>query len=127
MEVASCVFLLLCLFIAPLLVFTPQIALAKRTGRLEYGTLAHHYVRDFDTKWLRGGAPAAEPFLGNPDIQSLADLGNSYAMVRAMRIVPVNKDTIIYLAAVTLAPIAPLVLTMIPLEVLLKNLLSILF
>jgi len=30
---------------------------AKRAGLREYGTLAQQYVREFDRKWLRGGAP----------------------------------------------------------------------
>jgi len=45
-------------------------------------------VREFDRKWLRGGAAADEPLLGSADIQSLADLGNSDAVVKEMRLVP---------------------------------------
>ena len=62
--------------------FAPQLAQAKRTGLREYGTLAQRYVSEFDTKWLRGGAPADESILGSGDIQSLADLGNSFEVVR---------------------------------------------
>ncbi|MCK7478821.1 MAG: hypothetical protein M0C28_16690 [Candidatus Moduliflexus flocculans] len=38
----------------------------RRSGRAlrEYGTLAQRYVREFDAKWLRGGAPADEPLRG---------------------------------------------------------------
>jgi hypothetical protein len=96
-------------------------------GTREYGTLAERYVRAFDAKWLRGGAPADEPLMGSGDIQSLADMGNSFEVVRTMRVAPVNKETIILLAAATLAPVAPLLLTMMPLEQLLKKLLGILF
>jgi hypothetical protein len=42
-------------------------------GLAEYGALAQRYVREFDQKWLRGGAPADEPLVGSGDIQSLAD------------------------------------------------------
>jgi hypothetical protein len=55
MQIAAAVVLLVLLFIGPLLVFVPRIARAKRTGLLEYGTLAQRYVREFDAKWLRGG------------------------------------------------------------------------
>ena len=51
-------------------------------GLREYGTLAQRYVREFDDKWLRGGAPADEPLVGTADIQSLADLGNSFEVVQ---------------------------------------------
>ena len=65
---------LMCLVLGHLLVFTPQLAQAKRRGLREYGMLAGRYVREVDAKWLRAGAPAAEPFVGSGDIQSLADL-----------------------------------------------------
>jgi hypothetical protein len=94
---------------------------AKWIGKREYGTLAERYVREFEA------APADEPLVGSGDIQSLADLENSFEVVRTMRIVPFTKEAILQLAAATVAPAAPLVLTMMPLEELLKKLLGILF
>jgi hypothetical protein len=126
-EIAIFVVLQLCLALGPLLVFAPQLAEAKRKGNREYGTLAERYVREFDVKWLRGGAPAGEPLVGSGDIQSLADLSNSFEVVRTMRIAPITKEAILRLVAATLAPVVPLALTMMPLEELLKKLLGILF
>ncbi len=126
-EIAVMVVFVMCLVVVPLLVFAPQLAAAKRTGLREYGTLAERYVREFDAKWLRGGAPADEPFVGSGDIQSLADLGNSYEVVRTMSIMPVTRDAILRLGAATLIPLVPLALTMMPLEELLKKLFGILF
>jgi hypothetical protein len=126
-EIAVMVVFLLCVVFGPLLVFAPQLAQAKRTGLREYGTLAERYVRDFDVKWLRGGAPRDEALVGSADIQSLADLSNSYEVVRSMRIVPVTRDAILQLAAAVLVPIAPLALTMMSLEDLVKKLFGILF
>jgi hypothetical protein len=126
-EIAVMVIFVLCLVLGPLLVFAPQLVAAKRTGIREYGTLSERYVRQFDVKWLRGGAPANEAFVGSSDIQSLADLANGYEIVRTMRIAPFTKETFLILAVATLIPIAPLLLTMMPLEELLKKLLSILF
>ena len=126
-EILILVVWLLSVVLGPLLVFAPQLAQAKRTGNREYGTLAQRYVREFDAKWLRGGAPPDEPLVGSGDIQSLADLGNSLEVVRGMRIAPVTKDTILRLAAATVAPLVPLALTMMPLEELLKKLFGILF
>ena len=127
LESLVLVIFLMCAVLGPLLVFAPQLARAKRMGFREYGTLAERYVREFDGKWLRGGAPADEPLLGSGDLQSLADLGNSFEVVRTMRIAPFTKETILQLAAATVAPVAPLLLTMMPLEELLKKLLGILF
>jgi hypothetical protein len=126
-EIAVVVVLMLCVVLGPLLVFAPQLAATKRKGLREYGTLAERYVREFDAKWLRGGAPGDEPFVGSADIQSLADLGNSYEVVRTMRIAPITRDAVVGLAAATLVPIVPLLLTMMPLEELLKKLFGVLF
>ena len=126
-EMAVLVVFLLCVVLGPLLVFTPQLAQAKRTGNREYGTLAERYVRAFDAKWLRGGAPPEEALVGSADIQSLADLASSFEVVRTMRLTPVTKEAIFQLVAVTLAPIVPLTLTMMSLEELLQRLLVIVF
>ncbi len=126
-EIAVVVVFMLCIVLGPLLVFTPQLSQVKRSGLRAYGTLAERYVREFDTKWLRGGAPADEPLVGSADIQSLADLGNSFDVVQDMRIVPVTRDALLRLVGATLAPIVPLALTMMSLEDLLKKLMGVLF
>jgi len=123
-EVGVMVAFQLCLLTAPLLFFTFQLNEARRRGRREYGTLAQRYVREFDEKWLRGGAPADEPLVGSGDIQSLADLGNSYEVVRGMRAIPVTRDSVVMLVGATLLPLTPLLLTIMPLEELLKKALA---
>jgi hypothetical protein len=127
LEVAVLVAFLLCVVLGPLLVFAPQLAEAKRAGNREYGALAQRYVREFDAKWLRSGAPADESLVGSGDIQSLADLANSFEVVRTMRIAPVTSEALLRLVVATLAPLAPLALTMMSLEELLKRLLGIVF
>jgi len=124
-EIALVVVFVECLVLAPLFVFSAQLANAKRIGLREYGGLAMTYVRDFDNKWLRGGAPVDEPLVGSADIQSLADLGNSFAVVQEMRIAPVTRDVVIRLGIATLLPVTPLLLTIMPLEELLKKLVGI--
>ena len=126
-EIAIMAVFMLLLALGPLLLFAAQLAQVKRTGLLEYGTLAQRYVREFDDKWLRDGAPADEPLVGSGDIQSLADLGTGYEMVRTMRAAPITKEAVIQIVAATLVPIAPLALTMMPLEQLLKTLVGVLF
>jgi hypothetical protein len=126
-EISIVVAFVLALVFLPLLLFVPQLAQAKRDGTREYGTLAERYVRAFDAKWIRGGAPPEEALVGSADIQSLADLSNSYEVVRTMRPVLVTRDAVIQLAGATLAPLVPLLLTIMPLEELLKKLFGILF
>jgi hypothetical protein len=126
-EMIGLVALMLSAVLGPLLVFAPKLAAAKRAGLGEYGALAQRYVREFDRKWLRGGAPADEPLLGSADIQSLADLGNSFEVVKGMRLAPITLQNVLQLAAVTLVPVVPLILTMISLEELLTQALRMVF
>jgi hypothetical protein len=97
--------------LGPLLMFTPQMASAKRKGLADYGLLAQQYVDSFDQKWVRRPPTSTNELLGTSDIQSLADLGNSYAMVRDMRAIPFWIEDISRLAAATAAPLVPLLLT----------------
>jgi hypothetical protein len=126
-EIALVVCFVQFLVFAPLLLFSLQLAQAKRAGLREYGTLAARYIRDFDSKWLRGNAPAREPLVGSADVQSLADMGNSFEGVRKMRVAPVTRDAIVQLAVATAVPVVPLLLTIMPLEELVKLLAGILF
>ena len=127
MEVLGVVVLLLLMVLGPLLVFSPRLARAKRTGLREYGRLVSRYVREFDRKWVRGGADAEEQLLGSGDIQSLADLGNSFQVIRDIRPLPFGRDTVLQVIFFTLMPVMPLVLTMIPLEELIKKLVGSVF
>jgi len=113
--------------LGPLLMFTPRMARTKRRGLAGYGLLAQRYVDSFEQKWvLRDPAPSEE-LLGAADIQSLADLGNSYAMVREMRPVPFGLDDIARLAAATAAPLLPLLLTIFSPEELIVRIIKVVF
>jgi len=127
LELIGVVIVMLFAVLGPLLVFTPNLAEAKRAGIREYGTLTHAYARAFDRKWLRGGAPADEPLIGSADIQSLADMGNSFEVVKGMQIIPFTWQTVAQLAVVTLLPVVPLLLTMISPEELIQRLIQAMF
>lgn len=120
-------FMIIVIF-GPLLVFSAQLAEARRLGLRRFGTLAQQYVREFNTKWLNGDDPKGDrKLLGSSDIQSLADLANSYEVVSGMRMAPITRNAIVQLGVGVLAPVAPLLLTMMPLEQLLKRLAGIVF
>ena len=119
-EIIVVVVFILILMLIPFLVFAGQLARAKRKGILDYGLLASRYVNEYDIKWRQGNVSADEQYIGSSDIQSLADLANSYEVVRKMRIAPITKDMLISLAVAVLLPVLPLVLTMMPLKDLLK-------
>jgi hypothetical protein len=116
----------LLLVLGPLTVFTPHLVRAKLRGLDEYGTLSTSYVEDFDQKWVRGGVKD-EALLGTGDIQSLADMANSYTVVREMRVVPFILNDVVLLVVASAVPLLPLVLTIMPLEELVSRLIKILF
>ncbi len=126
-QIVGFVAFFLAFILGPLVVFTPHLARARRRGLSEYGTLASRYVQGFDEKWIRGGASKDDEFLGTGDIQSLADLGNSFAVIQEMRVVPFGVRDATRLAAVTAVPLAPLVLTIFSLDDLVTQLLKAIF
>jgi hypothetical protein len=113
--------------LGPLFMFTPQMARAKRKGLADYGLLAQRYVESFEQKWVTRNPIPSEELLGSADIQSLADLGNSYALVREMRSVPFGLEDISRLAAATAAPLLPLLLTIFSPEELITRIIRVVF
>ena len=120
-EMAILVVFNLCVVICPLLLFSTQLAQAKRVGILEYGTQSARYLRQGDA------ASADEPSAAGADDPSLAGASGNYDAVQAMRIMPVTRETVTQLVIATLAPSLPLALTMMPLADLVKTLLGVLF
>jgi hypothetical protein len=127
MEVFAGALVVLLVFAGPLTLFGPRLARVKRAGLLEYGALGQTYVLEFRDKWMSGGAPADEPLVGSGDIQSLADLGNSFTGAEQMRIAPIAPRSIVYFVMAFLLPILPLLLTMMSVEKLIGQLVGLVF
>jgi len=96
--------------VVPLLVVAPVLLKVKRRGLLEYGAQVTIHNQLFHQKWIHEERPAGETLLGNPDASSLADLGSSFTVVRQMRLVPIDKPTLIALAISAALPMLPVVL-----------------
>jgi hypothetical protein len=126
-QIAGFLTLFVAVVLSPLTVFAPQLARAKRQGLGEYGLLGSRYVEAFKKKWVHGDSTASDELLGTGDIQALADLGNSYAIIQETRLVPFGPMHVTRLAAVTAAPLLPLVLTMFSLEELVTELIKTIF
>jgi hypothetical protein len=127
LEAAGFLGLFTLCILGPLVVFSPLLERTKQKGLTEYGLLANRYVFGFEEKWIERGAEETSELLGAADIQSLADLANSYSVVREMRIVPFGLGDIAWLAAVTAAPLLPLTLTLFSGEELLTRLIKVIF
>jgi hypothetical protein len=110
--------LILCLdallFIGPLFIFSSRLWVCRVKGLSEYMEFAASYVNGFDRKWLHAETAPTEPLLGTPDLQSLADLGNSLSVIRNMRWVPLSARLATDLSMAALAPMLPLLLMKYP-------------
>lgn len=123
---ATLIVLVLIIFAGPLMVFAPKLFRLKQDGLLRYGALASRYTQQFDSKWVDGINTSKEPLLGTGDIQSLADLGNSYELVRKTRVVPIQLSDFIAMALPGVIPALPLAATVMPVGDILKQLLRLL-
>jgi hypothetical protein len=119
-------YVILCplLILAPLFLFTGQLMQCRTRGLLEYGALANRYTQEFDAKWMQSKGPEGEGLLGTPDLQSLADLGNSFAIIRNMRPFPFDSLTVLVLVAAALVPMAPLLFAVMPLADIVKKIMG---
>jgi hypothetical protein len=104
------------MMLLPLVLFTPRLVAVSQQGQLDYGVLATNYTRAFGAKWVRSGGSSDEPLLGTADLQSLADLGNSFEIIRNMRPVPFGLYQALVLLAAAVLPMLPLLLTVLPLD-----------
>ena len=119
-AIAVYVFVAVAIVLSPLLVFSGTLLKVKRLGLHQYGTLGTEYTSSFHKKWIIGPRTPEEILLGTGDIQSLADLGNSFSFIEKMKAVPMGPRTPLHLAIACLIPMSPLLLTMMPLGALLK-------
>jgi hypothetical protein len=110
------------IFLGPLLVFVPLLARTRREGLREFSTLANRYDQSFIDKWIKGKTPTDEPLLGTSDIQSLADLGNSFLFARQMKPIPFDVRTIVHMTVIAAAPTLPLLPLVMPVADILKML-----
>lgn len=118
-AIATWVIVTLIALVAPLAVFSGILFRLKHEGLAEYGALATEYTGMFHKKWIRQ-SPPQEELLGSSDLQSLADLGNSYGFIERMKFLPIDPMTLLHLIVAILLPAVPLLLTVIPLKDILK-------
>ena len=116
--------LALAVFVAPMMVFVPNLLALKQRGLMEYGTLGSEYTQAFYRRWVGKTEPAEGSLLGTGDIQSLADLGNSFEIIRTMRILPVELSDFIAFALPGVIPVLPLAAMVMPVGQIVKGLLK---
>jgi hypothetical protein len=81
--------------LAPLTVFLPLLKKTRRKGIAEYGGLVARYDRMVAQTWLRGRPVADRSLLEAPELGPSCDIHSLYNSVRDMRILPVDKSSLL--------------------------------
>jgi len=95
--------------VAPLFVVTQPLVHVRRRALFAYGGLVTMHGQLFEAKWIDGDRGPDDVILGSPDASSLADLGSSFGVVQAMRVVPIDRRTLLGLAVAAVLPMLPVV------------------
>ncbi len=111
----------------PLMVFVPHLVRAKRQGLEDFSKLASRYSRGFEGKWFRNDSPPDEEAYGHGRHPVARRLGNSFAIVEDMRVIPIALRDIGLLAITTVLPLLPLLLTAFSLEDLAAKVIKVFF
>ncbi len=109
------------LSILPLSFFSLGLVQVRLKGSVDYGGLATRYVDGFRRKWLVDPSTQEHGLVGSSDIQSLADLANSYQVVTSIRLIPISLPVLLVHVLLLAAPFIPLALTRIPLDELIRR------
>lgn len=126
-DIISIMVFLIILPLAPMVFFLFPMLRTKRTGTLAYDVVANRYVNSFYQKWVGSKSKSNEDLLGTPDIQSLADLTNSFDVSLRMRVIPFGRQSVISIVILTAFPLFPLIFTIMPLEKIISQAISVIF
>jgi hypothetical protein len=106
--------------VAPLTTFTPKLMQTWRRGLVEYGGLASTLGRQFESKWLTSQKPPE--MLEQPDFSAATDLYQVVGNVHAMRMVPVDRGSLLLLLAASVVLFVPAMFFSMPAEDVLREL-----
>ncbi|QSA99001.1 hypothetical protein JWZ97_02830 [Methylococcus sp. EFPC2] len=116
------VLVLLCL--APLMVFIPTLAGARRRALLEYGALVGEHGRLVQRRWILRETLDDPPLLEAPEIGPVADTVSLYDAVAKMRVAPIGKAALLAVAVPAAIPMLALFAIEVPIKDLLLKLLG---
>jgi hypothetical protein len=109
------------LFVVPLLLVSPSLWDARIRGGSDFSALSEAYARAFEQKWFNTRRDS-EPILGGNDFSGFIDLNSLVQSVRAARVFPMSRRTLLMMLAATLVPMMPLLLFRYPAMVLIESL-----
>jgi hypothetical protein len=116
--------IVLLVFLAPLLVFAPRLAAARRGALLDYGALVGEHGRRVRRRWIEGESVPDDGLLAAPELGPVADTAVLYDAVRGMRTLPIGKRALVSLALPAALPLIVVLSLQVPLKTLLLTLLK---
>lgn len=122
-QVVTLLLVLILLGLAPLLVFSPSLARAKRQALLDYGALLSEHGRLVDARWIHRAQVPDSPILDAPELGPVADVHAMYQAIAGMRPAVVNKSILLKIALPAALPLLILIATQWPLKSTLSKLL----
>jgi hypothetical protein len=118
--IASSVFVIL----LPLTLFSIKLFETRRDGLVLYSVVARGVTGRFDTKWIEKPESPPDAMIGTQDPSSLIDYISSFDVIQAMRVIPISRRTVLYIAAYAAAPFAVVWFLHTPLDQLIAELLK---
>lgn len=119
---------LVILFAGPLTIFLKKLRETKRRGTFEYGALARTIGIEFEAKWIRQNGNVDETSLEVQDFSATTDLYAVAENVSEMRELPFTlRDLIGPIGVSAMLPFIPLALLAMPLDVILRAVVKLLF
>lgn len=119
---------LVILFAGPMTIFLKKLRETKRRGTFEYGALAMTVGKQFESTWLPQRNSLDKKSLEVLDFSATTDLYSVVANVSAMREVPFTlRDLIGPIGVSAMLPFLPLAVLALPMEVILRGVVKLLF
>lgn len=117
-AIAAWLALNLMLFLGPLLIFAKPLFAARERALLEYGRMATRQHVTMHRKWT--GKPEDESPAESPALPSTGELNTTIQSIREMGYTPVNRMAVTQIVIAAGLPLLPVVLTLVPLDNLIK-------
>ena len=120
------VFFLICAVIAvgPLMLFAPRLAALRRTGILEYGSLAQIQNIEFHDRWILHRAGREDQLIAAPEVTTLSNMAASFHNIEEMKALPVDRNSLVSLALAIVVPLIPAITAQVPIKEILKHLME---
>jgi hypothetical protein len=109
----------LMLFLGPLLVFAKPLFAARERAMLEYGRMATRQHLTMRRTWT-GKTEDDEDHEDSPALPSMGELNTTVQAIREMAYTPVNRAAVIQIVIAAGLPMLPVVLTLVPMDDIIK-------